>query len=174
MNRLILNVAPQESFPVEDLSDDNTAILELLLQNNEIVSLSHDAAEEAVFLYPASHFSVKALALFVNWERLYKGMDLGATLYEATASLIKPQPELYDEMSSLVAIRSINPSYANGDDFMTTIIDAKDTITNDCPNLSYVISEVSRRYSSQLTEAAIAGAGLMRSSELMAKNHFTS
>lgn len=174
MKTSFVNLAPQESFPEDDLTDDNTAILELILQNNEVRKDSHDAAERSVFLYSASHVSVKALATYVNKEHLYKGMDLGAIIYEATSLLVKPQPELYDTMSMLTAVRSISHPYADSDEFMTTMIDAKDTITSECPNLSHVVTEITRRYSPQLTEAALVGAGLMRGSELTAKNHFTS
>jgi hypothetical protein len=174
MKNFIVGIAPQESFPTDDLTDDNTAILELLLQNANLRNESHDIIEATVFLYPAAHMGVKALASYVNKEHLYKGMDLGAVIYEATSSLIKPQPEIYDALSSLKAVRSISHPYIKADDFLSTIIDAKDTMQAECPNLSHVITEVSKRYSYQLTEAAIAGAGIMRSSELVAKRYFTS
>lgn len=173
MKSSILRISPQESFPSEDLSEDNTALLELLLQNNEIITNSHEMAEKTVFLYSASHMSVKALATYANPELLYQGMDLGATVYEATSSLVKPIPEAYDNISTIKAIRSISPPYVEQEDFLTTIVDAKDSITSDCPNLSHVITEVSRRYSSQFSDAALAGAGLVRNSELVAKSHFT-
>lgn len=170
MEKLIRGLEPQSSFPESDLTDDNALFLELWLQNSEIFDETHKQTER-IILYMASHACVKHLATRLGKETTDVGLNIGAAAYEVTSALIKPTLETYDTLAIAHGVHSLVPTDETHTTSVDMLLDARDTLREECPNFAYVIGEVAARRSRALSEAAITGAGLMRSSELTTRMH---
>ncbi len=169
MDRLLPGVAPQETFPRDDLTEDNTLLLELMLQNKAILQSMHEQTEATIQLYMASHACLQHMARHFNKDYLAIGLNLGAATFEVTSVFVQPRPTSYQPLA--VAAGTSSLILKEDQKTVDVCVAARDELRTDCPNLAYVVTEVANRRSSRLSEAALAGAGLMRRSELMTQQY---
>lgn len=172
--RNIRGIESQQTFPLSDLTEDNAAILEMILGNNEILRESHAISEKSTILYAQSHFCVNSIAKRLDTQTASDGANFGAMIYEVAASFVNPSAMYYDKLAIVHGVHRLTLSEKNNDT-LDILVDARDRLLEECPNLSQLVTEVTGRKSPRLANAALAGAGLMRDSELcVQRDDFTS
>jgi hypothetical protein len=79
----------QPSYPNEDLSDTNAAMLELLLLNHEAFEKSHETAESQSFLYWLSHRALIAkIHPSLPDKEAHVALDHGIAAFEVISALV--------------------------------------------------------------------------------------
>lgn len=162
---LSVNFAPEPDYPRRDISPEAADRLSLMLQNEVLIDQIHTSAEQAVESYARSHRALRLLAGRFDNPDVAHGVDLGATVYEATATLVTPgqRPTHSPYQFSLYRSYIINGGVAP----TATLFEAAgERLTADCPNLCDVVREVAARRSPRLAQTALMGAALSRQIEL--------
>jgi hypothetical protein len=159
-----LAVMPQETpeFPLQDLSEDNADVLELMLANAEIVTQGHVYAEKTSWVYRAGHpvLLVALKSLFDDREHIH-ALDHGIRSYEATAWLTKSITEHCDMFT--INAHACTLASQLGETGLSAHIDhAVQKFTTELPRTAHVIAQSSARFYPALSQFAVAGAALTR------------
>jgi hypothetical protein len=168
---LLLGFEPQSNFPREDLTDGNAAILELLLQNDELLLKSHDTAEKAVWLYGYAHPAARqAGQRLVAVEPRLNAFSHGVAAYEAIAALVQATPvPKTDEHLSVVKDGAVKLSVSLGESALLNYMDeASELFKEQMPRTVEVVQASAERLQCDVAGYAIIGAGVARQFELSA------
>ena len=169
MNKLLVGVEAQPRFPHEDLTEDNAAMLELLLANREIAQIGHTEGERLVpafgYIHPAM---VKGAIRVYDGATRIEAVDHGVATFETmcmmTASIT--------QIDSAEAARNSMLFAAAFDDAQVGLYmaDSLDTFRGQLPRTSEVIKLASYRFFGPLTEYALLGAAITRRIELASRD----
>ncbi len=169
MSKLLVGVEAQPRFPQEDLSDDNAALLELMLANREIAQMGHVGGEQFVpafqYIHPAALQGAKRVYEGVaRIEAVDHGVATFETMCVMTASLTP--------INGAEAARNSMLFAAAFDDAQIGLYmaDSLDTFREQLPRASEVIKLASYRFFGSLTEYALLGAAITRRIELASRD----
>jgi hypothetical protein len=92
---------PGEFFPYVDITPDTASILEPLFEDGLALAKCHNSIEETYPLYKLGHAALGSLAYEVLPENREKISFLhGITLYEVTASIVRPWAPKYSMIAT--------------------------------------------------------------------------
>lgn len=165
MAELITGLSPQPDFPRADLSDSNAELLELMMANADIVSRSHQAAEQASWLFRVGHATILhgAAKLHDGDERL-AAVHSGVSTYEAITAFICGASMVSD--ITVINNNSAKLRRAGSHEISNYVETSLESFSRDMPRTSEVITASTRRFHGPLTSYAILGAAMSRQFEL--------
>lgn len=165
MNRLVTGIENNPDYPQQDINSETADLLSMMLQNYEITTDMHMAAEQAVAFYSQSHHTINILARRLGKETLEEGLHMGATTFEAISSMVRP---ISPKPASLMTPDILRTYLPKGGIIPTIELleHAMDEFVKYCPNTSYVVSEVAMRRAKALAAPALMAAGISRQIEL--------
>lgn len=161
----LLTLEPQPNFPVEDLTDANAALLELLLANQAVLEQVHHTAEEGSLLFRIGHRAILAnTGLFIERPDQLEAVSNGIAKYEAISMTVSPDQAMQSHNSSATTAYFINldPTL----DHLTLIGDTRDTFSTEMPRTKSVIVESTPRRFLPYRDYVLAGAALARMAEI--------
>lgn len=159
MTELITGIVHQPDFPKVDLTDDNAALLELMMASREMITNGHAIAESLLWSFRVGHASI-----LQSSERAYDevdwqlAIDHGVTTFEAIAAMVGGghiQSNSFPINSEGVRITQLDV-----DGFRDHGMSALDKFHQQAPRTAEVISMSSRRYHGPLTTYAVLGAAM--------------
>lgn len=168
---LLLGFESQPNFPREDLTDGNAAMLELLLQNEELLLRSHKTAEEAAWLYAYAHPAARQAGQRLSAIEPHLGaFSHGVTAYEAIAALVQAEPvSKTGERLSVVRDSVVSLSVGLGESALLNYVDeASEQFKEQMPRTVEVVRSSAERLQLDVAGYAIIGAGVARQFELSA------
>ena len=164
MNLVRLETQPE--FPDVDLSDENEAMLELLLRNSEVLDRSHRSAELVNYLFQLGHTTLTAVAApyFDDRTRL-AAFSHGIATYETMSAFVNPARFVTDPSQVNLHVMSEGSALSQG--FIAAITRARDHL-DAFPRTKHVIEESAGRAHKSHTDYAVSGAALARELEATA------
>ena len=92
MDTFVKGIEPQPQFPKEDLTQENSVLIELLLTNVSILGSSHSLSEALDPLYKAMHPPLNKVSeeLFHD-TKASLGFNTGVAIYEAISAMVQKQ-----------------------------------------------------------------------------------
>lgn len=165
MSQFAINLLPQPEFPKQDLTQENAALLGLLLQNGDFRRDFHQAAEHNFKLYSVAHLALITTSRRELDETVAKGINIGTTTYESIAAAVRPGSVDYPEQAILEQTGALS-LYRHKNQIIDLFVNARDEFIEAQPRTVDVILEVTGRYNRSLGESAIAGAAVTRQMEL--------
>jgi hypothetical protein len=165
----IVKVEGQHDFPNCDLTRDNAALLELMMQNWDVITSSHESAEGARILFRLGHVSLLKIAKpHLDSKDLLDAFSHGITTYEAMSAMA--QPCVHSEFNTNAALQVITTQSELENDFTGTLTDACDQFRDELPRASNVIGVSATRFCRQGIDYALAGAAIARQLEVNARS----
>ncbi len=166
MVELLTGLSAQPEFPNQDLTDNNAAMLELLLSNQDIVTESHQASERISWVFKVGHKVVSAVTgTVLDHDSRYNALDHGASLYEAMSLLLAAVPT---RTSELFSVQTQAAAWMHAD--ITQLADYQEKayaiFTSNLPKTKEVVVSAAMRYYPQLTSYAVLGAAMAHQFEL--------
>lgn len=169
--KLLLGLESQPNFPHEDLTDDNAAMLELLLQNEAVLLEGHKTAEAAAWVYGKAHPALRQAG-----ERLeavephLAAFSHGIAAYETVAALVQAKPVPWSGENLLVVeSKALEVRTGLGESALLGYMDdASEQFKAEMPNTVEVVQESAKRLQLDVAGYAIIGAGVARQFELSA------
>jgi hypothetical protein len=163
---LITGLTTQEVFPREDLTEDNAALLELVLSNEQLRAEGHVLAVQSVWAYQIGHRAIMAAGRQLDdfdaaRRRAFAG---GIITYEATSAYVRLVPPDYDRRAVRTAAAEM--SMADRAEFFAYLEEADGHFRAHLPNTLAVVQGAVELTSMHLTEYAIHGAALACQLEL--------
>ena len=163
---LITGIEAQPNFPHEDLTDDNAAMLELLLSNLGVVTECHSMSESTSWVLKVGHLVVGQVAQKVlERDGRLEALDHGAVAYEALSMLLSTEPV---KTTDLFAVHSQVGAWTTAD--TTKAIgfqqEAVESFQRDLPKTKEVIASSAARFFPHFTSYALLGAAMTRQFEL--------
>lgn len=165
MGELITGIMRQPNFPVEDLSEDNADLLELMMANRELLQRSHDAVESLSYLFFVGHKSINVTAKHVfDDEQCLEALDHGIATFEAITAMVDGHSMTSDSIPlHAQALRLIHlDRYELDDQFDQSLTEFREQT----PRTAEVIRNSSTRFYGHLTAYALLGAAMSRKFEL--------
>lgn len=167
MSESLITIEPQPDFPRVDLTDGNASLLELMLQNTEIRTNSHQLAENTVAPYGPAHQALILMARrHLTQENTY-GIHAGATTLEAITAIVQPHFREYDTRKTFQHTVSLS-LVDELDEALALLESAGERFSKEQPNTRDVVLAVATRYNRTIGKSAILGAALVRQIELAA------
>lgn len=161
----LLALESQPNFPIEDLTDANAALLELLLANQEIFEQAHHTVEEGSLLFRIGHRAILAnTGRFIERPEQLDAISNGIAKYEVISLTVSPDQAMRTHEHSKVLSYFINPEPTL--DYLTLIGDTRDTFSLEMPRTMEVVKESTPRRYRPYQEYVIAGAALARMAEV--------
>jgi hypothetical protein len=158
----------QPAFPEEDLSDSNAAFLEMLLQNQQLVSASHIGAESSHLLYGMAHWAANQSKDAFPDDNIHAGFAHGFTMYEIISTLVAPKITIAQKSSVVAATKGL-AQVLRSDKMSDFLSDAYNEFSSLQPVTAEVIANASARHYAGLTHYSIMGAAIERQLELEAR-----
>lgn len=156
---LISGVAPQETFPLVDLSDDNAGLLSLMLSNRELLDSGHDQAEGSYPLFRIAHPVLLGASVHLDVANSARqALDAGIKTYETIAVFVRLQPPERD--LSEVIRNSACITVANKASWYKYLEEADAHFRGNLPNTRAVVSEATGRFYPNAVTYALLGASL--------------
>lgn len=164
MTGIVKGIEAQPTFPREDLTDANAAILEMMLSNREFSQLGHIEGERFIPPFQHMHPATVTSVLRVRETAPRSAVDHGAALFETMSLLlaVTPHLEMYTVVRNAAGLVEAS-SEQTVDDY---IVDAHDTFLAETPRAAKVVELSARRFYGTLAIYAQLGAALMRQQEL--------
>lgn len=167
----MIRVAPQEqhNFPFEDISDDNAAVLEVLVSDWNTVERAHEISESNVFLYKIAHQALKNIGNGNDFSLAgHAAFSHGAAIYETIATYLRHDTQVNHNYFSVIKHTSDLLDLANdGKRAATEFIDARDRFKSEQPNVFEVVKSASSMNGLQMPEDYLAiGAAIERQLEI--------
>lgn len=161
----------QPNFPQEDLSDENTAMIEMLLQNHDAFQKSHETAESQSFLYWLGHRAiVTKIHPTLPDKEAHQALDYGIAAFESIAALVTGTPTRAGH-SKEEALKF----YYRDEDSVSSVhllSDSMEIFTSTMSNTRHVVlKSAERACPPSRINYAIAGAALALYNELDMLNH---
>jgi len=163
---LVAGIESQPDFPINDLSEKNAQLLELMLCNASLVESGHKGAEQASWVYRVGHPALRVAGGRVLTGSSYTGaFNHGISSYETIAALLHNVPERCDMF--IVNANAVALASALRDDKLLDYIDdAAQKFDHELPRTSEVIMDSSQRYYRTMARYAVFGAAMARQFEL--------
>jgi hypothetical protein len=163
---LITGIEAQPNFPKEDLTDDNAAILELLLSNRDLVGESHVISEQTSWIFKVGHRVIATVAsgILEKDDRL-EALDHGTTIFEAMSGLLTATPV---NSSALFAVETQAAAWTQADAAQSADYqqEAYEAFHRDLPKAEEVVTIAAARFYPHFTGYALIGAAMARQFEL--------
>lgn len=161
---LLVGLEAQPAFPHEDLTDDNAAMLELMLANKPLVDQAHLTAESIAWLYRVAHPTIAQLSprMYEEDERL-RAIDHGVAMYEAIGMFVCSSTEADMFAINSLAAKLLVERATIIEDFAAKAIE---TMREETPRVSHVVSESAKRFYAPRQNYSVLGAALARQFEL--------
>lgn len=161
----ILTLESQPNFPVEDLTDANAALLELLLANQAILEQAHHTVEEGSLLFRIGHRAILAnTGRFIENPKQLEAISNGIAKYEVISMTISPDQAMQLHNQAAAMTYFINPDTTL--DYLTLVSDVRDNFSTEMPRTKSVIEESTPRHFLLYQEYVLAGAALARMAEI--------
>lgn len=166
MTELITGITAQPDFPKEDLTDENAAILELMLSNRNLVAENHTASEQLSWVFRVGHPLIARISGgILDHDSRFEALDHGAAVYEAMSLFLAAVPtqtsELFSVQTQATAWLNASPSKLTGYQE-----EAYAAFSGNLPRAKELVSDVSSRFYPHLTNYAILGASMAHQFEL--------
>ena len=163
---IITGIEAQPNFPREDLTDDNAAILELLLSNRELVGESHAISEKTSWVFKVGHRVVNAVAAgILERDGRLEAVNHGTTVYEALSALLAAAPTRTSELFA-VEMQAATWTQADATRAVTYQQEAYAAFHQELPRTKEVVESAAGRFYPHLTSYALLGAAMARQFEL--------
>ncbi len=163
---LITGIEAQPNFPIVDLTDDNAAILELLLSNRDLIGESHIISERTSWVFKVGHRVITTVAsgILERDDRL-EALDHGTTIFEAMSALLTAAPT---RTSALFAVETQAAAWTQADATRSVGYqqEAYEAFHRDLPRAKEVVTIAAARFYPQFTGYALMGAAMARQFEL--------
>lgn len=165
MTEIVTGITHQPNFPREDLSESNADMLELMLANQELLQLSHEAVEQLSWIFKIGHRSIvySAANIFDEDERL-AAINHGVVSFEAIAAMVGG-----NVMDSNIiptnreAVRLLQLKTTRLSNYFD---EALEDFRDRTPRTAEVVRASSARFHGPLTTYALLGAAMSRRFEL--------
>lgn len=159
----LLTLESQPSFPLEDLTDKNAALLELLLANREIFEQAHHSAEEGSAAFRIGHRAILAnTSLFIDSKERLDAVSNGVAKYEVISLTVNPTQALQSRDEALAYFINPDPTL----DYLSLMGDTRHAFSSELPRTAEVIKESTPARFRSYQEYVLAGAALARMAEL--------
>lgn len=170
MTKLLGGIESQPRFPQEDLTEDNAAVLELMLANRELAQMGHSEGEQFVpafqLLHPAA---LRGTARVHDDPTRLEALDHGVASFETLCMLLAANVAAHPRVAAVVAAR-----FAGQGTAVTSVerylYQSLETMRVEMPRTTEVVLSSSQRFFGYFTEYALLGAALTRQMELEASN----
>jgi hypothetical protein len=163
---IITGIEAQPNFPREDLTDDNAAILELLLSNRDLVGESHAISEQTSWVFRVGHRVVNTVAAGVlERDGRLEAVNHGTTVYEAMSALLTAAPT---DTNELFAVEKQAAAWTEADttNAVTYQQEAYAAFHQDLPRAKEVVEAAASRFYPHFTGYALLGAAMARQFEI--------
>lgn len=98
MSELITGLTPEPRFPHSDIGADNAYMLSVLLRQPSELKIFHSMAEASMRRYALGHTALNRTAVNTLYNsKAARAMGVGIAIYEAMATLLKPETTDIDE-----------------------------------------------------------------------------
>lgn len=166
MTKLLGGIESQPRFPQEDLTEDNAALLELMLANPDIAKLGHAKGEQFVPAFQLIHpAALRGTARVHEEPARLEALDHGIASFETLCLLLASNMNAHPRVAAVIAARFAGHAAA-----ITSVeqylYGSLETMRDEMPLTTEVVSESSRRFFGYFTEYALLGAALARQMEL--------
>jgi len=165
MKELIIGITPQPNFPVEDLSEDNAELLELMMANRDLLTRSHDTVEQLSYLFLVGHKSINTTVEHIFDDNHYlEALDHGITTFEAITALVDGHAlvsdiiPIHNQALTLIHL----DQHELDDHFDSSLTEFR----QQTPRTAEVVRSSSARFHGHLTTYALLGAAMSRKFEL--------
>lgn len=153
----------QPNFPVEDLTDANAALLELLLANQTVLEQVHYNAERTSSLFRVGHRAILAnTSQFIELPTQLEALSNGISKYEVISMTVSPESAIRNHDAALSYFINPGPTL----DRLTLVGDTRDAFAQEMPRTKEVIVESTPRHFRPYQEYVLAGAALARMAEI--------
>ncbi len=161
-----MGIATQPDFPKEDLTEENAALLELLLSNEMLVAESHATSEQMSWVFKVGHKVVnKVSGSVLDHDNRFEALDHGAAVYEAMSLLLAAVPTRADG-TFVVQAQAAAWLRADSNKLIDYQEEAYAAFNNNLPRAKEVVGGVCSRFYPRLTNYAILGAAMAHQFEL--------
>lgn len=162
---IIIGVESQPQFPVEDISDNNASMLELMLANNDIVQMGHIEVEKIAWVFRVGHPAVvRSLGRIYDESERLNAIDHGVAVFEAASSLLCNAPSGEESVVNTNAVALVRGfSERKLSDYVDTAY--QDFVTS-LPNTRDIVASSSERFYPERGNYAVLGAALVRQFQL--------
>lgn len=163
---LIPGLEPQPSFPKKDITDKNAGMLELLLANEEIVLIGHEASEKLSWVFKVGHPAiVRGAGRIHDDSRKLAAVDRGVAIFETATTMLTSNPPDMDW--STVNTNGVALATAFNSRNLEAYADtAMHNFTENMPLTREVVEKSAARFFPYFTTYAALGAALARQFEL--------
>lgn len=157
----------QPNFPKEDLTDNNAAMLELMLSNREMSEDLHVFSEKTILLYRVGHKVINHITeKSLDQSNLMRAVSHGTAVYESISAMVTASkditPRKIQIIESLITVL--------GDEKPMELVvyqqEATATFCTELENTKDVITTASARLFPHPTDYAVLGAAMARQFEL--------
>jgi hypothetical protein len=172
----LISLELQKDFPINDISDDNAATLELLLADSAMREACHSTAERTSSLYKLSHHVLRELIPTIPGMSAQDAhyFNQGVIQYEAAASLIRldapGQADHLDDIDTAGYVMYL----LHHDDQFNYFDRAHSRLLNDQEKFSEILTSIAMRASHsdpRAVENTLFGAAVQRQIEIDAFKH---
>ncbi|HEY1085239.1 MAG TPA: hypothetical protein VGE34_00750 [Candidatus Saccharimonadales bacterium] len=164
MGELITGIMHQPNFPVEDLSESNAELLELMMANPDLVMRSHAALEQFSYMFVVSHKSINtAVGHAIDDARRLAALDHGVTTFEAITAMVDGHARVSDSIP--VHNQALRLVHFDPRDLEKHFDLSCAEFQEQTPRTAEVIRVSSARFHGHLTDYALLGAALSRKFE---------
>lgn len=160
-------LAAQPEFPLEDVSEANTGILELMLANHAVIEDSHRVADKMFWAYRVGHPAITRLShqTFANQDGV-GAVEHGVMVFEAMTACLSGTGGLDHDHASILAVnQSVHEMVQLNHEGKLTdyAAEARDNFRQALPRACDVLIKSSERFvDPSLRDYVIAGAGTER------------
>jgi hypothetical protein len=162
MTELITGIHAQPSFPVEDLTDVNALMLELMLANEPFVEDAHLGMEKISWMYKVGHAVVVASSRRIYDDATLHAINTGVSIYEAMAAIVASETSQAPSGFSVNSVAA-DLTYTKSDaSLIDYTLQAVEHFRTDLPRATDVVLEASKRQHHALRHYALLGAALER------------
>ncbi len=161
MRELITGIMHQPNFPVEDLSEENAELLELMMANLELLVRSHMAIEQVSYMFVISHKSINtAVKNTFDDTRSLEALNYGVTAFEAITAMVDGHAMVSDSIPlHNQALRLVHFDPHELDDHIDrSLAEFQEQV----PRTAEVVRASATRFHGHLTSYALLGAALSR------------
>ncbi len=162
MSELIRGITAQPSFPVEDLTDSNASMLELMLANEALVEDTHLGIENLSWTYKVGHATVVAGSRRIYDISPVQAINTGASMFETISALVASDISLEASGFAVNSIAADLIHTKNDADLLAYALHAVESFRLDLPRATDVVLEASKRKHQTFRHYTLLGAALER------------
>lgn len=164
MGELITGIMHRPNFPIEDLSEENAELLELMMANPELLMRSHMAIEQISYMFVVSHKTINtAVKVTFDDTRSLEALNHGITTFEAITAMVDGHARVSDSIplhNQALRLVHLDPRELDSH-FDLSLAEFQEQT----PRTAEVIRTSSERFHKHLTAYALLGAAMSRKFE---------